>query len=107
MLLKYNLDQSSYTLRDYNNKKTAIKNRQRVSAITIATESDFAHYSDALKQYCNAVVFPFFDNYNNIESLNEFIKKITEDDLTYHIGGEFQLKKMTTELAEKLEKGLD
>jgi hypothetical protein len=91
--LKYALDQSSHTLRDYNNEETAIKNRQRVSAITIATESDFAHYSDAVMQYCHAVVFPFFDTYNSIGSLNKLIKKLPEDDLTYHIGGEFQLKK--------------
>jgi hypothetical protein len=96
LLLKYKLDQPPYTLRDYNNEETARKNRQRISAITIAVESDFAHYSDAVKQYFNAVVFPFFDKYNSIESLNTFIKTIPEDDLTYHIGGEFQLKKMTT-----------
>jgi hypothetical protein len=96
LLLKYNLDQPSYTLRDYNNEETAIKNRQRISAITIFSESDFAQYSDAIKQYCHAVVFPFFDKCNSIESLNKFIKKIPEEDLTYHIGGEFQFKKMIT-----------
>jgi hypothetical protein len=94
--LKYNLDQSSYTLRDYDIRESAIKNRRRISAITIATESEFAHYSDAVKEDCNAVVFPFFDNYNSIDSLNKLIKKIPEEDLTYHIGGEFQLKKMIT-----------
>lgn len=96
LLLKYELDQTSYTLRDYNNKEAAIMRGRQISAITIATESDFAHYSDAVKQYCNAVVFPFFDTYHRIEPLNKFIKKTPEDDLTYHIGGEFQLKKMVT-----------
>lgn len=94
LLRKYQVDQTPYTLRDYDNSEAARQYRLRISAITIATEADFAQYSEAVKQYCNDVVFPFFDRFQRIQSLNEFVKKMPEEDLTYHIGGEFQLKKM-------------
>lgn len=87
--LKYELEQSSYTLRNYDNEKEARENRLWVRAVVITSEPDFAQYGEAVKQYCNDVVFPFFDKYNSTESLNEFIKEMPEDELTYHIGGEF------------------
>jgi hypothetical protein len=93
ILHKYELEDSPYTLRSYDNEGTK-EHRRQVRAVEIATEADFAQYADAVKQYCNDIVFPFFDRYKSVEALNGYIKEIPEDDLTYHIGGEFQLKKM-------------
>ena len=92
--VKYELEQTSFTLRDYNDTDEIIMYRKKVIAVEIDKEADFALHADAVMQYCSHVAFPFFDKYPDIESLNKWIKEIPEDDLTYHIGGDFQLKKM-------------
>ena len=93
ILLKYELEDSSYTLRNYDNEGTKAHRRQ-VKAVEIATEADFTQYADAVKRYCNDIVFPFFDKYSSLKALNELIKEIPEEDLTDHIGGKFMFKKM-------------
>ena len=94
MALKYELEQTSFTLRDYNDTDDVIMYRTKVIDVQIDNEADFALHADAVMQYCNQVAFPFFNKYPDIESLNKWIKEIPEADLTYHISGEFQLKKM-------------
>lgn len=94
--LKYVIDDGNYTLRNYDNDKTAVAYRQWIAHITITNESDFAGFCKEVSQFYSKVVFSFFDTYNSIASLHTFIKKTSEEDVPYHVLGEFQLKKMIT-----------
>jgi hypothetical protein len=94
ILVKYELDEPSFTLRDYNDTDEIVMYGQKVIAVEINQEADFGIHAEAVMEYCNHVAFPFFDRYNTVEALNVFIKEIPEDDIAYHLGGEFQMKKM-------------
>ncbi|MCS3798893.1 hypothetical protein [Niastella sp. OAS944] len=94
ILDKYGLTKSTYTLRFYHNSDFEQKYSQQVLSVEIDSEADVALHAEAVMQYCTHIAFPFFDKYGSLEALNDFIKQLPEKELTYHIGGECQMKKM-------------